>query len=598
MPERHQTGSTLAGWAALALLGLTEVAVAAACALALLQPAGAQGGIDERFPSLENRQRRYQQQWAPQWNQPAPSPFGGFQERQQQQAPVESSRAPAPRRPDVAPTMNVMVLGDSLADWLAYGLEEAFAETPELGIVRKPRANTGLIRVETRGESYDWPAAARDLLNAEKPDFVVVMLGIADRRGIREMIRQQPARPPAGQKQDQAKQAQGQAQGQPPAAQPAQPAAPAPAATPPAAAAAKPVDPEAPPPQQEAAQDQDQSSVAATEGPVAGTVVHEFRSEKWGELYARRVDEMIGVLKQKGLPVFWVGLPPVRGTRATSDAVYLNDIYRGRAEKAGIVYVDVWDGFVDDAGNFSNYGADFEGQTRRLRTGDGLHFTRAGARKLAHYLEREIRRVMLARATPLATPAPEPEPEAKEPPAAAAPGLPPRPIASPVMSLTAPRGAGDALLGGAQAQSAGADSVATRVLVKGQAIEAPAGRADDFAWPRRDIVTATGVLPPDPVEPPPKVEPAVEASGGPATTAPTKQASTPRRERRAEQPSGWQPWGGRQSSGGQTSGGQTWGGQTWGGQTWAQQQREQQQRYYEQRQRWSPPSFFGGWFGR
>jgi len=48
----------------------------------------------------------------------------------------------------------------------------------------------------------------------------------------------------------------------------------------------------------------------------------------------------------------------------------------------------------------------------------------------------------------------------------------------------------------------------------------------------------------------------------------------------------------------QTSGGQTWGGQTWGGQTWAQQQREQQQRYYEQRQRWSPPSFFGGWFGR
>ena len=66
---------------------------------------------------------------------------------------------------------------------------------------------TGLIRVETRGESYDWPAAARDMLNAEKPDFVVMMLGIADRRGIRETIRQQPARPPAGQKQDQAKQA-------------------------------------------------------------------------------------------------------------------------------------------------------------------------------------------------------------------------------------------------------------------------------------------------------------------------------------------------------------------------------------------------------
>jgi len=122
-------------------------------------------------------------------------------------------------------------------------------------------------------------------------------------------------------------------------------------------------------------------------------------------------------------------------------------------------------------------------------------------------------------------------------------------------------------------------ALAARTLVKGEPLAAPAGRADDFAWPRRDIVTATGVLPPDPVEEPPKVEPAaVAAPGTPATAAPAKQASTPRRERRAEQqPPGWNPWG---------------------GQTWAQQQREQQQRYYEQRQRWSPPSFFGGWFGR
>ena len=94
--------------------------------------------------------------------------------------------------------------------------------------------------------------------------------------------------------------------------------------------------------------------------------------------------------------------------------VYLNDLYRARAEKAGIIYVDMWDGFVDDAGNYNNYGPDFEGQTRRLRSGDGAHFTRAGARKLAHYVEREIRRVMLARARRSATPQPqEPEPDAE-----------------------------------------------------------------------------------------------------------------------------------------------------------------------------------------
>jgi hypothetical protein len=534
------------GWTALAILAVVEVAAVAVCALALMPPAQAQ--IDERFPFLENRQRRYQQQQQQPWNQPwnnQGSPYG-----QERQAPAESARAPAPRRLDVTPTVSVVVFGDSMSEWLAYGLEEAFAETPEIGIARKPRPNTGLIRVEQRGESYDWPAAARDILNADKPDFVVMMLGTADRRGIREAIRQQPARPPAGQKQDQTKQAA--------PAQAAQPAAPA-------AEAAKPVDSEAPPAEAAAPE----QPIAAPEGVIAGTVVHEFRSEKWGELYARRVDEMIGVLKAKGVPVLWVGLPPIRGTRATSDMVYLNDLYRGRAEKAGIVYVDVWDGFVDDAGSYNNYGADFEGQTRRLRTGDGVHFTKPGARKLAHYAEREIRRLMLARATPLASTPQEPEPEAetKAPPTAAAPGLPPRPIASPVMSLTAPRGGGDTLLGGAASRSAGTDSVVQRVLVKGEAIEAPAGRADDFAWPRRDIVTATGVLPPDPVE----AAPVATAAAAPAATTAAAQPQRPAQPRpprpQRQESAGWQPWG-----------------QPWGGQR------------YDDRQRQNS-GFFGGWFG-
>ncbi len=543
-----------AAWMALALLGLVEAALVALSLLALPQASTAQV-LDERFPFLEDRARRYRQQrmdQLQQWNQ---QQWSGPQD--QPRAQTESARAPAPRRVDVAPTVNIVVFGDSLADWLGYGLEEAFAETPEIGILRKPRANTGLIRVEQRGESYDWPQSAREMLAAEKPDFVVMMLGVADRRGIREAIRQ-AARPPAGQKQtgDQAKQAQpGQAKQAAPA-QPAQPGQQA-AATAAEQSSAKPADAEAP-------QETQDQPATATESPIAGTVVHEFRSEQWGELYGKRIDEMIGVLKSKNVPVFWVGLPSVRGARATSDMVYLNDLYRGRAEKAGVTYIDVWDGFVDEAGNSNHYGPDFEGQTRRLRAGDGLHFTRAGARKLAHYVEREIRRVMLARATPLATPGPqEPEPDAKEPPAAAAPGLPPRPAASPVMSLTAPRGTGDTLLGATPVRNT-ADSVATRVLVKGEPIEAPAGRADDFVWPRRDVVTATGVLPPDPVEPPPRAEPAVAATPG-TGAAPAKQATAPRppRERRTET-GGWQPWG---------------------------------RPRYEERPRWSPPSFFG-WFGR
>ena len=92
-----------------------------------------------------------------------------------------------------------------------------------------------------------------------------------------------------------------------------------------------------------------------------------------------------------------------------------------QAEKAGIVYVDVWDGFVDDAGKFTPQGPDYQGQTRRLRTSDGVHFTKFGARKLALYVEREIER-SLSR-TPVALPVlPDQEPRVgKDKPRAPAP---------------------------------------------------------------------------------------------------------------------------------------------------------------------------------
>ena len=122
------------------------------------------------------------------------------------------------------------------------------------------------------------------------------------------------------------------------------------------------------------------------------------RSEKWELAYIKRIDATIAALKSAGVPVIWVGLPSQRGTNASAESSYLNELYRSQAEKAGIVYVDIWDGFVDEAGKFSPQGPDYLGQTRRLRTGDGVYFTKFGARKLAHYVEREIERIVGKRA--------------------------------------------------------------------------------------------------------------------------------------------------------------------------------------------------------
>jgi len=203
---------------------------------------------------------------------------------------------------------------------------------------------------------------------------------------------------------------------------------------------------------------------------------YDFHTDQWAALYAKRIDEMIAALKSKGVPVIWVGLPAIRGTKSTSDLSYLDELYRGRAERSGIVYVDIWDGFVDDQGHYAVQGPDFEGQTRRLRSADGVHFTKAGAVKLASYVDRELRRMTPNNVAPLALPGPETTPKS---------GPAGRPDVGPVLPLSIGGGEHGDLLGpGDHQKQMTSDPTATKVLSRGETLAAPAGRADDFSWPR------------------------------------------------------------------------------------------------------------------
>jgi hypothetical protein len=407
--------------------------------------------------------------------------FGGdlFAPFQQQQAPkrIENfSKAPPPEKREAVPERNVLVLGDGMADWLAYGLEDAYAEQPDMGVIRKHKTVSGLIKYQPKGDPADWAAAAKGILATEKPDAIVVMLGLNDRVAMREPAAEKSdgkATDKKGDKKDarkpDAKPADGKPGAKPDGA---------------ADAAAK---PDAKPADAESADDAADNDAPAIVAPEKSTRtpngLYEFREERWVELYTKKIEEMIGVVKAKGVPVLWVGLPAVRGAKATADVLFLNSLYRDAAGKAGITYVDVWDGFVDEAGRFMQQGPDFEGQIRRLRSYDGVYFTRPGARKLAHYAEREITRLLAGRSAPIALPT-----EPATPDANALPGQPaPRPLAGPILPLVASSVGTDQLLGGPGSRPAAVDALAARTLVKGEPLAPPAGRADDFVWPRREV---------------------------------------------------------------------------------------------------------------
>jgi hypothetical protein len=223
-------------------------------------------------------------------------------------------------------------------------------------------------------------------------------------------------------------------------------------------------------------------------------------SDRWLAKYRERVAAVVAPFRVAKIPLAWVGLPPMRAEKFNAAAIKLNEIYKEQAELAGGKYIDIWDAFTDQNGQYDAFGPNVDGQSVKLRGPDGIHFTKAGERKVAHFVEAEIRRAFdktnppaeastlppdiehaaddinaqIRRemgAAPEAQRKPEPEPQ-------------PKPLAGPILSLTGmPLSPGGILSTRDFTDAAPAGDVA-RVFRSGEPAPARAGRADDFTWPR------------------------------------------------------------------------------------------------------------------
>lgn len=129
-------------------------------------------------------------------------------------------------------------------------------------------------------------------------------------------------------------------------------------------------------------------------------------SEEWQTEYGRRLDRWLKALKKRNIAVYVVGQPVLRDPRQQAHAETLNEVMREKAQSNGIRFIDIMETFQDESGNFSQFGPDLSGNRQKQREGDGVTFTTNGNRKLAHFVERDIRRdvqqAAADRAVPLA----------------------------------------------------------------------------------------------------------------------------------------------------------------------------------------------------
>ena len=212
-------------------------------------------------------------------------------------------------------------------------------------------------------------------------------------------------------------------------------------------------------------------------------VREKFGTEVWFKEYERRIDELLTLAGRPKVPVLWVGVPAFQSPSLSADLVGFNRLYRSHVEKYGGEFVDVWDGFVDEAGKFVITGYDMNGQQARLREADGIGMTQAGKRKLAFYVEKFVRRHLDSAGPDLVKLDGSNLPALTSLPAL---GIDAGLVRTQPISLTDPNlDGGDKLLGDAPL-AAGPTRVSVvespreRLTKRGEMSDAPAGRIDDY----------------------------------------------------------------------------------------------------------------------
>ena len=111
---------------------------------------------------------------------------------------------------------------------------------------------------------------------------------------------------------------------------------------------------------------------------------------EWTAAYQARITAFLGKLRAARKPVIWVGLPPMSKTEYSAAISQISNIQRLASFSGGAEFLDIYERFLGEDGKYSSHGPDVNGQNARMRKDDGIHFSTAGADKLAFYLSQTI----------------------------------------------------------------------------------------------------------------------------------------------------------------------------------------------------------------
>ena len=125
-----------------------------------------------------------------------------------------------------------------------------------------------------------------------------------------------------------------------------------------------------------------------------------FMSDEWKQIIGGRVDAVVGLLRQRGIQVYWIGLPRMRSPTYEEKARQLSAFFAGRMRALNVPFVDTVASTSDTRGRYVDHLPNPRtGRMMMARSGDGIHMTMNGYTILTQGLARYLKnRVATARA--------------------------------------------------------------------------------------------------------------------------------------------------------------------------------------------------------
>jgi hypothetical protein len=112
---------------------------------------------------------------------------------------------------------------------------------------------------------------------------------------------------------------------------------------------------------------------------------------EWNAAYQERIAGFVNAIRGANKPLIWIGLPPMSKADYSNAMGQISGIQRLAVFGGGAEFLDIYDRFIGEDGKYTKSGPDLNGNRVSMRKDDGIHFSSAGADKVAFYLSQTIK---------------------------------------------------------------------------------------------------------------------------------------------------------------------------------------------------------------